>query len=93
MLSKESEIEAVVIATPLFWHAKMAIDAMRAGQKRGRPIHVLCEKLMGWNVSFCKKMCQVARKPAAFSPSATNAITVCSTPTPRKSSKTTFSAT
>ena len=29
MLSKENEIEAVVIAAPLFWHAKMAIDAMK----------------------------------------------------------------
>ena len=66
MLEKESEIEAVVIATPLFWHAKMAIDAMRAGQKRGRPIHVLCEKLMGWNVGLCKKMCQVAEETGSI---------------------------
>ncbi len=62
MLRKENEIEAVVIATPLCWHAKMAIDAMNIGKERGRPIHVLCEKLMGWNVSLCKQMIDTAEK-------------------------------
>lgn len=50
------EIEAVVIATPLSTHAKIAIDCMRAGK------HVLCEKLMAWNISQCKKMIQVAKE-------------------------------
>src|SRR5947209_6046646 len=42
--------EAVVIALPLHLHAKVAIEAMRKGK------HVLCEKLMGWNVRQCKDM-------------------------------------
>ncbi|MFM7538346.1 MAG: Gfo/Idh/MocA family protein [Planctomycetota bacterium] len=50
------DIEAVVIATPLSTHAKIAIDCMRAGK------HVLCEKLMAWNISQCKKMIQVAKE-------------------------------
>ncbi len=61
MLKNEKEIEAVVIATPLCWHAKMAIDVMKAGKDRGRPIHVLCEKLMGWNVGQCKAMVAAAK--------------------------------
>ncbi len=66
MLRNEKDIEAVVIAAPLCWHAKMAIDAMKIGQERGRPIHVLCEKLMGWNVGQCKKMVQVARETGSI---------------------------
>jgi predicted dehydrogenase len=66
MLKKETDIEAVVIATPLFWHARMAIDAMKAGKDRGRPIHVLCEKLMGWNVSLCKKMIRTAEETGSI---------------------------
>jgi predicted dehydrogenase len=53
---EDKDIEAVVIATPLSTHAKIAIDCMRAGK------HVLCEKLMAWNISQCKKMIQVARE-------------------------------
>ena len=60
MLKNEPEIEAVVIATPLCWHAKMAIDVMNAGKERGWPIHVLCEKLMGWNITQCKAMVKTA---------------------------------
>ena len=66
MLRNEKDIEAVVIAAPLCWHAKMAIDAMKIGQERGRPIHVLCEKLMGWNVSQCKKMIQTAEETGSI---------------------------
>jgi predicted dehydrogenase len=53
-LLADKEIEAVVIALPLHLHAPVAIDAMRAGK------HVLCEKLMAWNVASCKEMIQVA---------------------------------
>jgi predicted dehydrogenase len=48
------EIEAVVIALPLHLHAPISIDAMRAGK------HVLCEKLMAWNITQCKEMIKVA---------------------------------
>jgi predicted dehydrogenase len=53
-LLEDKDIEAVVIALPLHLHAPVAIDAMRAGK------HVLCEKLMAWNVSQCKDMIRVA---------------------------------
>src|SRR5207249_4155774 len=49
-LLENKEIEAVVIALPLHLHAQVAIDALKAGK------HVLCEKLMAWNVSQCKDM-------------------------------------
>ncbi|MBY0233313.1 MAG: Gfo/Idh/MocA family oxidoreductase [Gemmataceae bacterium] len=55
-LKADKSIEAVVIATPLHLHAKMAIDCMRAGK------HVLCEKLMAWNVQQCKAMVRVAEE-------------------------------
>jgi predicted dehydrogenase len=49
-------IEAVVIALPLHLHAPVAIDCLKAGK------HVLCEKLMAWNITQCKKMIDVADK-------------------------------
>jgi predicted dehydrogenase len=48
------DIEMVVIALPLHLHAQVAIDALRAGK------HVLCEKLMAWNIRQCKEMIRVA---------------------------------
>ena len=50
MLREETEVELVVIALPLHLHAQAAIDAMEAGK------HVLCEKLMAWNIRQCKDM-------------------------------------
>ncbi len=47
-------VEAVIIALPLHLHAPVAIDAVKAGK------HVLCEKLMAWNVSQCKQMIKAA---------------------------------
>jgi len=38
MLDKERELDAVVIATPDFWHASHAVDCLKAGK------HVYCEK-------------------------------------------------
>jgi predicted dehydrogenase len=56
MLAKEKDIEAVVIAVPLHLHAPVAIDCLNAGK------HVLCEKLMGWNITQCKEMIAAAKK-------------------------------
>src|SRR5438477_6934558 len=53
-LLADKEIEAVVIALPLHLHAQAAIDALQAGK------HVLCEKLMAWNVNQCKEMIRAA---------------------------------
>jgi predicted dehydrogenase len=52
-LINDPNVEAVIIATPLFMHHSMAINAMRAGK------HVLCEKLMGHDVGQCKEMARV----------------------------------
>jgi predicted dehydrogenase len=53
-LLANKDIEAVVIALPLHLHAQVAIDALKAGK------HVLCEKLMAWNISQCKDMIKTA---------------------------------
>lgn len=50
------DIEMVVIALPLHLHAKVAIEAMQAGK------HVLCEKLMAWNIRQCKEMIRVSEQ-------------------------------
>jgi predicted dehydrogenase len=60
MLKERPDIEAVVIALPLNLHAPVAIECMRFGKTRGKPVHVLCEKLMAWNISQCKDMIRVA---------------------------------
>lgn len=52
----DPEIEAVVIALPLHLHAPVAIECMKAGK------HVLCEKLMAWNIQQCKQMIDVSEK-------------------------------
>jgi predicted dehydrogenase len=61
-LEKNKDIEAIVIALPLIMHAKAAIDAMKIGNKRGKPIHVLTEKLMAWNIMQCKQMIRTAKE-------------------------------
>ena len=53
-LLDDPEIEMVVIALPLHLHAACAIEAMEKGK------HVLCEKLMGWNITQCKNMIRTA---------------------------------
>jgi hypothetical protein len=55
-LLADPQIEAVVIATPLNTHSKIAIDAMKAGK------HVLCEKLMAHSIAECKEMTLVFTK-------------------------------
>ena len=55
MLQKE-DIEAVVMAPPLWMHAEIAIGCMEAGK------HVLCEKMMAWDVAGCERMRDTARK-------------------------------
>jgi predicted dehydrogenase len=52
----DKNVEAVIIALPLHLHAKVAIEALEAGK------HVLCEKLMAWNVAQCKQMIAAAKR-------------------------------
>jgi len=53
-LLANKDIQMVVIALPLHLHAPVAIEALKAGK------HVLCEKLMAWNIAQCKEMIRVA---------------------------------
>src|SRR6266540_1213473 len=55
MLAKE-DIEAVVIATPLWTHAEMTVGCLEAGK------HVLVEKMMAYDVEGCRRMAAAARK-------------------------------
>jgi predicted dehydrogenase len=52
----DPEVEMVVIALPLWLHAPVAIEAMKAGK------HVFTEKLMAHSIAECKDMCRVARQ-------------------------------
>ena len=55
MLEKE-DIEAVIMAPPLWAHADIAVGVMDAGK------HVLCEKMMAWDIPSCERMQQAALK-------------------------------
>ena len=49
MLQKE-DVEAVIMAPPLWSHAELAIGCLDAGK------HVLCEKMMAWDLDSCERM-------------------------------------
>jgi predicted dehydrogenase len=55
MLQKE-DIEAVVLAPPLWMHAEIASGCLAAGR------HVLCEKMMAWDEEGCRRMQEAAGK-------------------------------
>jgi hypothetical protein len=48
MLAKE-DIEGVIVATPLWSHAEHTVTCLDAGK------HVLCEKMMAWDVEGCER--------------------------------------
>ena len=56
MLAKEKDLDAVLVATPDFWHAPHAIACMEAG------IHVYCEKEMSNTLEGAKRIVQAARR-------------------------------
>jgi predicted dehydrogenase len=57
MLDKEKgNIDAVIVATPDFWHAEHAIAGMEAG------LHVYCEKEMSNDLAKAKQMVEVQKK-------------------------------
>ena len=56
MLDKEKEIDAVVIATPDFWHARHAVDCLKAGK------HVYCEKEMSNTLEGARSMVTAVRE-------------------------------
>jgi predicted dehydrogenase len=55
MLEKE-DIEGVVIAAPLWAHADITVGCLEAGK------HVLCEKMMAWDVAGCERMRDTAQR-------------------------------
>jgi len=55
MLAKEKELDAVIIATPDFWHATHAEDCLRAG------LHVYCEKEMSNTLAGAKRILRAAK--------------------------------
>jgi predicted dehydrogenase len=55
MLQKE-DLEAVVLAPPLWLHTEMTVACLEAGK------HVLCEKMMAWDEEGCRRMREAARK-------------------------------
>ena len=61
-LLERKDIDAVVIAVPLWAHAPLAVEALQAGK------HVFCEKTMAFTVEDCKKMIQAARTAGTQSP-------------------------
>jgi len=56
MLDAEKDLDAVIIATPLFWHAEHTIASMRAG------LHVYCEKEMANTIENAGKMVQASKE-------------------------------
>ena len=56
MLDKEKELDAVIIATPDFWHAQHTIDCLKAGK------HVYCEKEMSNTLESARSMVAAARE-------------------------------
>ena len=55
-LVQKERLEGVVIASPLFTHADISVGCMEAG------LHVLCEKMMGWEPAACARMTEAARR-------------------------------
>ena len=53
MFEHES-IEAVIVAVPLWAHADVVTQAFAAGK------HVLCEKMMAWDIAGCERMIAAA---------------------------------
>ncbi len=56
MLDKEKELDAVIIATPDFWHAQHTVDCLKAGK------HVYCEKEMSNTLEGARTMVAAARE-------------------------------
>ena len=56
MLAGEKELDAVIVATPDFWHAPHAVACMEAG------LHVYCEKEMSNTLEGARQIVLAARK-------------------------------
>ncbi len=56
MLANEKDLDAVIIATPDFWHSPHTVASLNAG------LHVYCEKEMSNTLEGAKKMVEAAKK-------------------------------
>jgi predicted dehydrogenase len=56
MLAKEKGLDAVLIATPDFWHAEHTVECLKAG------LHVYCEKEMSNTLEGARRMVLAARQ-------------------------------
>jgi predicted dehydrogenase len=56
MLDKEKDLDAVIIATPDFWHAEHTVDCLNAG------LHVYCEKEMSNTLEGARRMVLTAKR-------------------------------
>jgi predicted dehydrogenase len=56
LLAKEKNLQAVVVATPDFWHAPVTNACLNAG------LHVYCEKMMSNTIEGARSMVQTMRK-------------------------------
>ncbi|MBA7614849.1 MAG: gfo/Idh/MocA family oxidoreductase [Calditrichaeota bacterium] len=56
LLDKEKDLDAVIIATPDFWHAQHTVDCLQAG------LNVYCEKEMSNTLDEAKRMVLAARE-------------------------------
>lgn len=56
MLSKEKGLDAVVIATPDFWHSPHTVKCLEAG------LHVYCEKMMSNTIDGARAMVRAMEK-------------------------------
>jgi len=56
MLDKEKDLQAVIIATPDFWHSEQTVACLKAG------LHVYCEKEMSNTLDGARKMVVAAKE-------------------------------
>ena len=56
MLAKEKDLQAVIIATPDFWHSEQTVACLKAG------LHVYCEKEMSNTLDGARKMVVAAKE-------------------------------
>lgn len=56
MLDKENDLDAVIIATPDFWHSRHTVDCLEAG------LNVYCEKEMSNTIDGARAMVEAAHR-------------------------------
>lgn len=56
LLAKEKDLQAVVVATPDFWHAPVTNACLKAG------LHVYCEKMMSNTIDGARSMVKTMRE-------------------------------